>query len=227
MPYKHDDAKCLLVEQNPAGFPDWVADYTRSLRSLYITYGELPLVSLNQHIHCLLKRRTSKWRKHLMVQMQFVITNTVIAVDKVWWKLIIIEAYGMPFCEFCWHPEAACNGSVSEWVNVIVTVCWHKHYLNLSTHTHTHSQHGAKLALWSLESPPQVEKVEQGRKVLLKSDLPFCKRNLEKFSLGRTHTHTLTPLTNQCWDLLCKVKTEFWDSFGSVKMSVFSFFISL
>lgn len=97
--------------------------------------------------------------------------------------------------------------------------------------SHTQGQRSAKLALWSEESP-QIEKKAQGSKVLLESDLPFCKRNLEKFSLGRTHTHThihshthsLTPLTNQCWDLLCKVKTEFWVSFSSVKMSVFSLF---
>ncbi len=56
MPYKHDDAKCLLVEQNPAGFPDWVADYTRSLRSLYITYGELPRFSEPAHTLCIKKK---------------------------------------------------------------------------------------------------------------------------------------------------------------------------
>ncbi len=59
MPYKHD-AKCLLLEQNPAGFPDWVADYTRSLRSLYITCGELPLVSLNQHFFFFIKKKNIK-----------------------------------------------------------------------------------------------------------------------------------------------------------------------
>lgn len=145
-----------------------------------------------------------------------IVVLTEITVVEVWWKLIMIEAYGMSFCVFCWHPEAVCNGTLSEWVNVIVTVYWHKHY------PHTQGQRSAKLALWSEESP-QIEKVAQGSKVLLESDLPFCKRNLEKFSLGRTHTHSLTPLTNQCWDLLCKVKTEFWDS---VRMSVSSLFFS-
>ncbi len=153
--------------------------------------------------------------------MIFVITNTVSGVDKVV-KWIIIEAYGMPFCEFCWNTGAACK-----WMSKCDRHCLQTQTLPSPQYTHTHSPRSAKRALWSVDSPPQVEKVEQGSKVLLKSDLPFCKRNLEKFSLGRTHTHTLTPQTNQCWDLLCKVKTEFWDSFSSVKMSVFSFFISL
>lgn len=54
----------------------------------------------------------------------------------------------------------------------------------LPSHTHTQDKRSAKL------ESPQIEKVAQGSKVLLESDLPFCKRNLEKFSLGWTHTHT-------------------------------------
>lgn len=80
-----------------------------------------------------------------------------------------------------------CNGTLNEWVNVIVTVYWHKHYL------HTHKASAVPNWYSDLRSPPRLRRRHRGAKCFLNLICPSVRETLRSSVwVGHTHTHTFT-----------------------------------